>query len=166
MVFIVDSTDVFDAPVDEVWSYLSAPREHQAAHGHWKVMRRRLGPRSGRYSWNQTFAGRPTRFAMRWTSYHPTGIAYRVERGPFQGSTFFLYYVPRGDRTAVTIVGEFVSPTLPRGRLRSAVGRFFAREFREDHEAIRRRALPRRAPVRARVAKRTPRARSARARRP
>jgi hypothetical protein len=136
VVHVADGGSVFDASVAEVWAYLGSRFDHQKAHGHTAVVRR-LGKGTGLYSWIQPFEGRPTRFTMRWRSYHPLGIAYRVERGPFAGSAFFLYYTPTGRRTAVTVVGEFVSPTLPSARVAAAVRRFFAKEFVQDRVGLR-----------------------------
>ncbi|MCI4319066.1 MAG: hypothetical protein L3K23_02900 [Thermoplasmata archaeon] len=83
---------------------------------------------------------------MRWTSFHPVGVAYDVLEGPFAGSRFFLYYTPRGQRTGVTVAGEFVSPTLPSGELEKAVDAFLATEFRQDRDALLR-GTGRRAPA-------------------
>jgi hypothetical protein len=138
MVFVLDSDGVFDVPIDEVWAFVGSGDHHSHAHRHAHFTRERLGERSGRYSWEQPFDGAPTRFTMRWTSFHPVGVAYDVLEGPLAGSKFFLYYVPLGDRTGVTVVGEFVSPTLPAGAIAAAVDRFFATEFEQDHAAMRR----------------------------
>jgi hypothetical protein len=138
MVFLVDQGSEFDAPVDAVWRFVSSGRHHSEAHAHRKVRRRRLPNNSGRYSWEQEFEGSPTRFTMRWTAFPPLGVAYDVLEGPFTGSRFFLYYVPRGRKTAVTIVGEFVGPTLAPAQIAPAVRRFFAKEFAQDSAAIRR----------------------------
>jgi hypothetical protein len=73
---------------------------------------------------------------MAWASYYPVGIAYRVLAGPFSGSQFFLYYLPRGRRTGVTVVGDFVSPTIPSDEIPAAVDRFFSVEFDQDRHAI------------------------------
>lgn len=138
MVFVRDEGDEFDVPLDAVWAFVSSGDHHSAAHHHRANSRERLSDRSGEYRWEQEFDGRPTRFAMRWVSYHPVGIAYDVTEGPFAGSRFFLHYTPRGARTAVGILGEFVSPTIPKDEIAAAVDRFFAREFEQDREAMRR----------------------------
>jgi hypothetical protein len=138
VVFLRDEGSSFAVPLDEVWRYLGSGPPHSRAHRHRRVRRRRAGPRSGTYSWEQEFEGRPARFTMRWHAFAPLGIAYEVLAGPFRGSQFFLTYVPRGRRTGVSVVGEFVAVKRPARELRSSVRRFFAREFREDRAALER----------------------------
>jgi hypothetical protein len=139
MVFVRDEGSVFEVPLDDVWKFVSSGDRHSEAHVHRDVAREVLGERSGKYSWEQTFDGAPTRFSMVWTSFHPLGVAYEVVEGPFEGSRFFLYYLPMGPRTGVGVVGEFVSPTLPESEIPAAVDRFFSKEFDQDHAALRRR---------------------------
>jgi hypothetical protein len=138
MVFVRDEGSVFDVPLDEVWTFVSSGDHHSGAHLHRAATRERLSERSGRYSWEQSFDGRTTRFTMVWTSFHPVGVAYDVVEGPFAGSRFFLYYLPMGARTGVGVLGEFVSPTLSEAEIPAAVDRFFTTEFEQDHAAMRR----------------------------
>jgi hypothetical protein len=138
MVRVVDEGGVFEAPLDAVWAFVGSGDHHSGAHAHRHGRRRRLPGNAGEYSWEQEFDGRSERFTMRWRSYHPLGVAYEVLAGPFRGSRFFLYYLPRGGRTAVTVVGEFVSPRIPERRVAAAVRRFFAKEYAQDRAAIRR----------------------------
>lgn len=136
MVFVVDDGGVFDAPLEEVWRFVSSPEAHSGAHRHRGTARRRLSENVGEYSWEQPFDGGTARFTMRWTAFVPLGVAYEVLEGPFAGSRFFLYYTPRGARTAVTVVGEFVSSTIPLDRLEAVVRRFFATEYEQDRDGI------------------------------
>ena len=140
MVFVRDEGSVYDAPLDVVWAYFGSGREHSDAHRHREVRREAIRDRSGQYSWEQDFRGAPTRFTMRWTSFAPLGLAYDVLEGPFAGSRFFLYYIPQGGKTGVSVVGEFTSPSIPSDRLTDAVDEFFSLEFLQDREAIRERA--------------------------
>lgn len=140
MAFLVDQGGVFDAPVEAVWQFLSSGEEHTQVHRHEAVRRVRHSPNSLTYSWEQPFDGEHVRFAMRSTAYAPVGIAYEVLEGPFTGSSFFLYYTPKGERTGVTVAGEFHSPTIPESHLLPAVERFFAVEFEQDGRAIRERS--------------------------
>lgn len=138
MVFVRDEGSVFKAPLEDVWRFLDSGASHSEAHGHAKVRRILHAGQAGTYSWEQRFEGRVSRFAMRWTSYWPLGLAYRVTKGPFRGSNFFLYYEPRGRFTGVTIVGDFASRTIPQSEIGPAVRRFFGREFEQDSAALKR----------------------------
>lgn len=135
--FVLDEGSVFDAPLDAVWSFVGSGDEHSRAHRH-RAWQRELGEgNSGTYSWEQEFGGSTARFTMHWVSYHPLGVAYDVREGPFAGSRFFLYYIPRGPKTAVTVAGTFTSESIPEERLEEEVRRFFSVEFDQDHAAIR-----------------------------
>lgn len=136
MVFVHDAGGVFGAPLDTVWEFVSSGETHSTAHRHRNTSRKRLPGDSGEYSWEQDFDRQNVRFTMRWTVYPPVGIVYEVLEGPFTGSKFFLYYVPRGAQTEVVVAGEFVSPTLETKELASAVDRFFATEFEQDRAGI------------------------------
>ncbi|MCI4361002.1 MAG: hypothetical protein L3J91_04805 [Thermoplasmata archaeon] len=136
MVYLRDEGGVFEGTLDEVWGFVSNPEHHSGAHHHKDVHRSREPGNTGTYSWEQPFAGAPTRFTMHWTAFPPLGIAYEVLEGPFRGSTFFLYYSPREARTEVGVVGTFVSPTIPEGRLEESVRHFFAVEFDQDQAGL------------------------------
>jgi hypothetical protein len=136
MVFVRDEGSLIDAPPEAVWAFVSSGDHHSEAHRHRHVRRRVFPDNSGRYSWEQDFLGRPEKFTMEWVSYYPVGVAYQVTEGPFSGSKFFLYYVPRADRTEVRVVGDFVSPSLPTAEIPAAVDRFFSVEFDQDRKVI------------------------------
>jgi len=136
MVFVRDEGSVYNAPLDQVWRFLSLGSLHTEAHRHRNVARTSLPGDAGEYAWEQDFEGKPARFTMRWTSFPSFGIAYDVLEGPFAGSKFFVYYRPRGNKTRVTIVGDFVSSTIAAERLEAAVLAFFALEFEQDSAAI------------------------------
>lgn len=137
MVFVRDEGSVYDAPRDVIVSFFSSGQAHSEAHRHRAVQRERLAANVGRYSWEQDFLGKPARFVMRWTSFAPVGFGYEVLEGPFAGSKFFLYYTPMEERTGVSVVGEFTSPTIPKKEVAAAVDHFFTTEFEQDHAAIR-----------------------------
>jgi hypothetical protein len=63
------------------------------------------------------------------------GIALEILDGTFSGSKFFSYYMPKdnNNRTAVTVVGDFKSPTISDNeQLKSAVLSFLDNAFNED----------------------------------
>lgn len=136
MVFVRDEGSVYNASLEDVWKFLSSPLQHSDAHHHRNVSRKELSSNAGEYTWEQDFEGKTERFTMRWTSFPLFGFVYEVLEGPFVGSKFFVYYRPRGARTRVTIVGEFVSPSIPEARLETSILGFFAREFEQDSSAI------------------------------
>ncbi len=142
MVFLRDEGSLFDAPLEAVWEFVGSGDTHSSAHRHVDSHRERHSELSGTYSWAQEFDGRRTPFRMRWTSFWPLGIAYEVLVGPFTGSKFFIYYEGRGEKTAVGLVGEFVSPEIPDAALPAAVDRFFTREYEQDNTALRDRHRP------------------------
>jgi hypothetical protein len=136
VVFLRDEGSIYDATLDEIWTFVSSGDHHSSAHGHAHAERTPISSAVGEYAWEQPWEGAPTRFKMRWTSFHPLGVAYQVLEGPFAGSHFFLYYEPLGPRTGVAVVGEFVAPTIEPDRIDAAVRRFFALEFDQDAAAI------------------------------
>jgi hypothetical protein len=136
MVFVRDEGSVFNAPIEEVWRFLSSPDLHAEAHQHRSPSRKELPGNAGEYGWEQDFEGKSERFTMRWTAFPTFGIVYEVIEGPFVGSKFFSYYRPRGNKTRVTIVGDFVSPSISAVRLEASVLGFFAKEFEQDSAAI------------------------------
>lgn len=136
MVFVRDEGSVYNAPVEVVWKFLSSDAQHSRAHAHRNAVGKELSGNSGEYSWDQDFEGKSERFTMRWTAFPPFGLAYEVLEGPYVGSKFFVYYRPRGAKTRVTIVGDFVSPSIPPVRLEPSVLAFFAREFEQDSPVI------------------------------
>ncbi len=140
MVFVRDTNSVFEASLSTVWEFVGSGAAHSNAHEHRNVSRTIHSEVSGTYAWEQPFDGKSTRFSMRWTSFRPVGLAYEVLEGPFQGSKFFLIYEPRGPQTGVSVVGEFVSPSLGPAEIGPAVERFFALEFDQDSAALRGRA--------------------------
>ncbi|MGI0068485.1 MAG: hypothetical protein ACREB9_08815, partial [Thermoplasmata archaeon] len=67
----------------------------------------------------------------------PLGSATEVLEGPLAGSKWITYYTPKGNRTGVTVVGEFASSMLPTEQLEAATRRIFSEAFDEDAPAIR-----------------------------
>lgn len=139
MVLIRDEGSEFDLPLADVWEFVGSGDPHSRAHQHRAWRRERGEGNSGTYSWEQDFGGESSRFTMHWVSYHPLGVAYSVLEGPFAGSQFFLFYVPNGRSTGVSVVGDFTSPTIPEDRLEAEVRHFFAVEFEQDSAAMRER---------------------------
>ena len=64
------------------------------------------------------------------------GIAFETLEGPMAGSKSFQFYTPKGNETAVTVVGEYVSKGVPDADLRQAVMAFLGTVFNEDQKNL------------------------------
>ena len=138
MVHIKDEGSHFDAPIDLVWKYNQSAEEHGRSHHHRNAAMKALSENQVVVSWEQDIEGKPVRTAMRLTILPPTGMAVELLEGPMAGSKFFNYYTPKGDRTEVTVVGDFTSKQIPPEKLASVVMHFLEGSFDEDNEALRR----------------------------
>lgn len=137
MVRVEDAASEFDAPLDLIWKFLSDPA-HGSAHPNRRGSERKvIGPNTIELSAEASIAGSWVHIQNRISLYPPLGYAVEMVEGPLAGSKYFLYYTPRGDRTGVAIVGDFVSPTLPIAKVAEAANSLLDRAFQEDNEALR-----------------------------
>ena len=120
MVYILDEGSVFDAPVDRTWKYLSS-QDHQ--HQSIKTLSREMSGNSVVLTSERNVLGKTVMVKVRNTLYPPFGMVQEHLEGPMQGSKAFLYYIPKGDKTGVTIVGEYVMSGVSEQDIRDAVGR-------------------------------------------
>jgi hypothetical protein len=138
MVHVKDEGSHFDAPIDMVWKYVQTDQEHGEAHkGRRNFQRTQLGPNQVELSWEQETDGKWVKLSNRLTMLPPVGFSVEPLEGPLAGSKFFNYYTPHGDRTEVTVVGEYTSKMIPAEKLRDAVMANNEKVFKEDSEAIR-----------------------------
>src|SRR5580700_3277599 len=108
MVFIIDDGSRFNAPLDKIWAL------HQSDEGHDHPSLKNLkGEEDGEHfiaTYEATLPdGSSVTQRTRTTAYPPLGVVFEVIEGPLSGSKFFEYYAPKGEETAVTVVGEFTS---------------------------------------------------------
>lgn len=140
MVFVEDREGVFDAPIDKVWNLAKAhftdgSKIHPRAKN---LVTNTLNEHSFTNSWDEEINGQSTTIKANGTVFYPLGIAFEVIEGPFAGSTYFTYYIPRADnKTNVVVAGEFISksidPTVGDDeKLRSIVLSTFEKVFEED----------------------------------
>lgn len=136
MVHIHDEGSEFHAPVEKVWAYLSAA-EHGPAHKDRRNSERKpVGENTLVLSSEQQIGGAWQKVSNRITLYPPVGYSVEFLEGPFAGSKSFTFYTPRGERTGVTVVGEFVSKTVPSADLEAAVLRMLGTTFDEDRVVL------------------------------
>jgi hypothetical protein len=136
MVHLVDEGSHFDASVETIWRFLQSS-DHGASHAdHKNPQAKPLSESSAQVSWEQEMDGRTVKVVNRVTMFPPVGIAIEQIEGPLAGSKFFNFYTPKGAKTAVTIVGDFRSPTVPEGQLEALVRKNFEHVYAQDSAAL------------------------------
>jgi hypothetical protein len=138
MLRIYDDTSEFDVPIDVLWDYLEAPGEHRKAHPdtrNYEVTE--LSQNSFLLTMEQKFGARWFKGTGRLTVVRPLGSVSETLEGHLAGSKYFVYYTPRGDKTGVTVVGDFTSTEFPESQLKPMMYGLFAQFFDEDRERLR-----------------------------
>jgi hypothetical protein len=137
MVFIADEGSVFDAPVDVVWKFLQSDTDHGESHkGRRNLERKQINENTLMLSWEQDVGGQWIRLANRLTFHPPVGFFVEPLEGPMAGSKFFNYYVPKGDKTEVVVVGDWNSKMIPPAQLEKAVMENLEKVFHEDSAGL------------------------------
>lgn len=135
MVFIVDEGSNFKAPIDKIWELNMSEGQHSHP-----SLRNQKGEQEGEHvilSYEtQMPDGSWAKQKVRTTAYPPVGIAFETLEGPMAGSRSFQFYTPKGNETAVTVVGEFVSKGVPDAALKGAVLAFLGTVFDEDQKNL------------------------------
>ncbi|HEX7206877.1 MAG TPA: hypothetical protein VF233_01760 [Nitrososphaeraceae archaeon] len=145
MVFIEDREGIFDASIDKVWKLVQAHvKEGSVIHPSAKnVVTELLDDNTFINSWNEEINGQSISIKVKGRMFYPVGVVFEMIEGPFAGSTYLIYYIPRPDnKTGVVLAGEFrslsVDPTVGDDeRLRSMVLSTFEKVFYEDCEYLR-----------------------------
>lgn len=137
MVHIKDEGSSFDAPIDVVWKFLQAETEHGQAHKSSRNSQMKpLTDNSFQLTMEHNVNGTWVKVANRITILPPLGMAVEVLEGPMAGSKYMSYYTPKGNKTEVTVVGEFTSKVVPPAQLEGAVRGFLQSMYDEDAPAI------------------------------
>jgi hypothetical protein len=133
MVYLTDWGSEFDAPIEVVWKYVQAPEDHGNSHKDRRnIERKSINENTVLMSWEQDVDGRSVRMANRLTFHPPVGFFIEPQEGPMAGSKFFTYYVPKGNKTQVVVVGHWTSKTIPPDQLEKAVRANLEKVFNED----------------------------------
>ena len=135
MVHLLDEGSVFDASIEKVWKYLSSE-----AHNHpsFKNVGREVSGNTVTISSERIIMGKPAKVKIRNTLYPPVGYVSEHLEGPTAGSRAFLYYIPKGEKTGVTVVGDFVIAGLDETATRDAVLAQMQITFDEDNANLKR----------------------------
>jgi len=104
MVYLLDEGSVFNAPIERVWEYL---RSEQHNHPSMSSVTREVTGNTATITAERTIGGKRVRMKIKNTLYPPFGMVQEHLEGPTAGSKAFLYYIPKGEKTGVTVVGDF-----------------------------------------------------------
>ncbi len=138
MVRIYDDGSEYDAPIDLVWEYLAAEDGHWGAHPDTRSFEvKELSDTSFLLTMEQKYGARWFKGTGRVTIVRPLGVVSETLEGHLAGSKYFQFYTPKGDRTAVTLVGDFTSTEFPEEQLKPMIYGIFAQFFEEDQERLR-----------------------------
>ena len=135
MVFVMDDTGEFDAPIEKVWKLNEAHgTENEKIHPSTRNFKMEMvGNREGAItSWDDISQGQSVRVKVKFTNAMPLGFLAEVLEGPMAGSKFFNFYEPRGNKTRVTVAGDFESSVIPENQIKQAVIAYLDQAFNED----------------------------------
>jgi hypothetical protein len=137
MVYIRDEGSMFDAPVNVVWEFVQSDTDHGSSHkGRRNFQRKQLGENTVQLDWEQDVDGKWIQMSNRLTFHPPIGFFVEPMAGPMAGSKFFNYYVPKGEKTEVVVVGDWNSSMIPPAQLEKAVMANLEKVFKEDSAGI------------------------------
>jgi len=131
VVYIFDEGSVFDAPIDRIWKYLPSD-EHR--HSSLKLISREMvNSNTVVITAERSIMGKTVRTKIKNTLYPPFGFVQEHLEGPTAGSRAFVYYVPKGNKTGITIVGDFVLSGMDEKTTRDVVMAQLQVTFDEDN---------------------------------
>lgn len=131
MVYILDEGSVFDAPIDRIWKYL--PSDGHRHNSLKLISREMMDGNAVVITAERNLLGKMVRTKIKNTLYPPFGFVQEHLGGPTAGSRAFVYYIPKGDKTGITIVGEFVLSGMDEKTTREAVMAQLQLTFDEDN---------------------------------
>jgi hypothetical protein len=134
MVYVIDEGGVFDAPIDVVWKYLQSD-DHR--HQNMKVLNREVVEgNTVIISAERIINGQTVKTKNKNTLYRPFGLVQEHLEGPTAGSRAFLFYIPKGDKTGVTVVGDFFVKGMDDARAKETILAQMQTAFDEDNANI------------------------------
>jgi len=135
MVYILDEGSEFDAPIDKVWKLAQSEAFHK--HSFQKNPSAKMEGDSALLSFDMaTPAGKTTHHTLKITPVPPVGEILEYVEGDFAGTKAFNYYIPKGKKTGVTVVGEWVSKSVPADQLKKLVMENLETAFKEDQQNL------------------------------
>ncbi len=105
MVYILDEGSVFEAPLEKIWKYMASDEHDHPSMSN--INREMLGENVVVISADRQIMGKTVRTKTKMTLFPPFGMVQEHLEGPMAGSKAFQYYIPKGDKTGVTVIGDF-----------------------------------------------------------
>ncbi|MCI4340384.1 MAG: hypothetical protein L3K06_00690 [Thermoplasmata archaeon] len=139
MVHIEDLGSHFDAPIETVWKFILSADDHTRSHASSRrnVHAEPAGENAMRLSWEQNVQGKWIKVVNRVTMFAPVAQLVHSVEGPLAGSKFLMTYAPKGNKTAVNVIGDFHSEMIPPAQLEPMVLGSLEEAFNDDSAAIR-----------------------------
>ncbi len=136
MVYILDEGSEFDAPIDRIWAYLQSETEHD--HRSIKPISMEMQGDNVLVITNEvTMPNMPVaRNKIKLTMYPPFGIVQEYLEGPMAGTKTFQYYIPKGSKTGVTVVGNFTASGMDDDMTKHIAMSVLELAFNEDNENL------------------------------
>ena len=132
MVYIVDEGSELDMPLEKLWEYLPSESHKHSA----KVISRELQGNVLTLTSERDVDGKAVRSKLRMTMYPPLGVAQEHLEGPTAGSKVFTFYTRKGNKTSITVVGEYKMAGASDEAAKKAVMQMLERSFNEDLATI------------------------------
>jgi hypothetical protein len=136
LVFILDEGSVFDAPVEKIWRFMSTPGDH---HKHTSMGNRKVEMDGNSVVLSFETEGQggvKSLIKIKSTPLAPVGRSMEYLEGPLAGSKAISYYIPMGQKTGITIVGEYVSKVIPEDQIMTVIMNQLEHSFNEDNENL------------------------------
>jgi len=128
MVHIVDEGSELDMTIEELWEYLPSESHKHSA----KVISREVQGNVLTLVSERDVGGKAVRSKLRMTMFPPLGVAQEHLEGPTAGSKVFTFYTRKGNKTSVTVVGDYMMAGADDESTRKAVMQMLERSFDED----------------------------------
>jgi hypothetical protein len=133
MVFIIDEGSVFDSPLDKIWRYMETADGDEHVHRSMTNVQMEMeGDNPVMTFETPAPGGMKATNKMRITMFVPVGILMEYLEGPLAGSKVMQYYKPMGNRTGITVVGEYTSKMMQGDQLKGMVMQNLEQAFNED----------------------------------
>jgi len=132
MVYIVDEGSELDMTLEKLWEYLPSESHKHSA----KVISREVQGNVLTLTSEREVDGKAVRSKLRMTMYPPLGVAQEHLEGPTAGSKVFTFYTRKGNKTSITVVGEYKMAGASDEAAKKAVMQMLERSFNEDLATI------------------------------